>query len=287
VPQTPDQEESRSFRTELYTQVTVLGLALGMLAAIAQFLTSSRQVLVEAVALCLAAVAGVAVVAALRTVWRRTITVPVHVLVVGAVVLLVSGAGSWAVGSNIARNVSAPGSSATESPTGTPSTSYSTPPSTTLPPTAPSSATSSPSDASALQLAAKNMQVTITDPTTDQTVGVCKAIRGEAWPLREELTLVTVKHRDGGEAWYVERPASWDHPLQLSRWKDEQSFNGADGQDYTVGVYVVPLDEVKREKAKPQNNPTWALKEIPPGWELRADVTVHVDSSKVKPDTTC
>jgi hypothetical protein len=111
-------------------------------------------------------------------------------------------------------------------------------------------------------------------------LGQCKIIRGTSWELPDGMTLVTVKHQPG-KAWYVERPKRWDQPALLSVWEDTQTFNAANGQQFTITVYLAPLEQVRSEKARPENNPTWALTSIPVTWEQLAYVGVTVDSTHV------
>lgn len=115
----------------------------------------------------------------------------------------------------------------------------------------------------------------LTKPKTGDRVAQCTVLTGTSSNLPAGMTLVTIKHQSGKTDWYVERPASWQTPSKLRSWTDTQTFNNADGESFTLYVYLAPLDAVR---AKPSGD-TWALPAIPEGWSLLDQADVIADYS--------
>ena len=91
-------------------------------------------------------------------------------------------------------------------------------------------------------------------------------------------TLVTVKHKPGGEH-YIEVPTGWESPDTLLTWSDTQYFNNATGESFTISVYLVGLDAVRAARDDPRFDKSWQLTAIPKDWDLLDQVGVMVDGS--------
>ena len=124
--------------------------------------------------------------------------------------------------------------------------------------------------------------VTLLDPTNGENVGACKVIAGTSANIPVGSTLVTVKHKPGGDH-YVEVPTGWKSSATLARWSDTQYFNQADGESFTVSVYLASLSEVQSAKNDPRYQNSWSLGSLPPSWRRLAEVSVLVSNS-VKSD---
>ena len=109
-------------------------------------------------------------------------------------------------------------------------------------------------------------------PEAGQPVGSCVTVRGTAAQLPPGKSLVSVKHTPGAD-YYVESVWGWESPANLATWRVDQFFNDADGQRFTIGLYLVDLEWINNQ----DQTQAPALRALPSDWSRLAEVAVVVD----------
>jgi len=76
---------------------------------------------------------------------------------------------------------------------------------------------------------------------------------------------------------YLEAVNNWDKPEELSDWTGYQYFGSGDssvGQTFEVSVIAMKMDTVTAALAQPANNPTWHVKSLPHGSDVKQTLRV-------------
>ena len=118
----------------------------------------------------------------------------------------------------------------------------------------------------------------ITKPSGGDRVASCTVVTGTSENIPTGRTLVTIKHKPGGEH-YIEVPTGWESPDTLLTWSDTQYFNNATGESFTISVYLVGIDAVRAARDDPRFDKSWHLTVIPKDWVLLDQVGVLVDQA--------